>query len=128
MSRVKMWVVIFMVFVLGTLAGSLGMQQYMHHKISDFFRGNEQARVEKLLARMSRDFDLTDSQQVEVRNILQESHNLIQEIKTQTDPRIRTIIDESLLRIREKLNDSQKKRFDDIHERIKKRGDHPPPF
>jgi len=123
-----MWVIIFLVFILGALAGSLGMQQYIHYKLSDFFRRGEHGRVETLLARMSRDVALTDAQQVEIKSILQESHSRIHEIKTQTDPHIRAIIDDSFRRIREKLNDDQKKKFDDFRERLKKHRRHPPPF
>jgi len=128
MKKAKMWVIIFLVFILGALAGSLGMQQYIQYKLSDFFRRGEHGRVETLLARMSRDVALTDAQQVEIKNILQESHSRIHEIKTQTDPHIRAIIDDSFRRIREKLNDDQKKKFDDFHERLKKHRRHPPPF
>jgi len=129
MKKAKMWVIIFLVFILGALAGSLGMQQYIHYKLSDFFRRGEHARVETLLARMSRNVALTDAQQVEIKSILQESHNRIHEIKKQTDPHIRAIIADSFRRIREKLNDDQKKKFDDFHVRLKKhRGHLPPPF
>jgi len=128
MKKAKMWVIIFLVFILGALAGSLGMQQYIHYKLSDFFRKGEKARVETLLAKMARDLALTDSQKVEIKNILQESHNRIHEIKTQTDPHIRAIIADSFRRIREKLNDNQKRKFDDFHERLKKHRRHPPPF
>ena len=128
MNRTKMWAVIFLVFVLGAMAGSLGMQQYIHHKVSDFFKRGGKARVEILLARMTQDFDLTDSQRVEIKEILLESHKKIEGIKRETDPQIRGIIDESLRQIREKLTDNQKKRFDDHQERIKKRKIHPLPF
>jgi exopolysaccharide biosynthesis protein len=128
MKKAKMWVIIFLVFILGVLAGSLGMQQYIHYKISDFFRRGEHARVEALLARMAHDLTLTDSQKVEIKSILQESHNRIHKIKTQTDPQIRTIIDDSFRHIREKLNDDQKEKLDAFHEKLKKHKRPPPPF
>jgi hypothetical protein len=128
MSKAKIWAVIFLVFVLGVMAGSLGMQQYMHHKVADFFKRGGKARVEILLARMTRDFDLTDSQQVSVKKILLESHKKIEKIKRETDPQIKSIIDDSLRHIRENLTDNQKKRFDDHQERVKKREVHPLPF
>lgn len=130
MKKAKMWVILLLVFILGALAGSLGMQWYIHKKVSDFFRRGEEARVEILLERMSRELSLTDVQQVEIKRILQESHARIHEIKTQTDPRIRAIIEESFLRIREKLDDNQKKKLDDFHEQLKKKRRHlpPPPF
>lgn len=128
MKKAKMWVIIFLVFILGALAGSLGMQQYIHYKLSDFFKKGGQARVETLLEKMARHLSLTDSQKVEIKGILQVSHNRIHKIKTQTDPQIRAIIDDSFRRIREKLSDDQKKKFDDFHERLKKHKRHPPPF
>jgi GTPase SAR1 family protein len=128
MKKAKTWVIFLLVFILGGLAGSLGMQWYIHEKVADFFRRGEKARVETLLERMSRELSLTDVQQVEIKRIFQESHARIHEIKTQTNPRIRAIIEESFLRIREKLDDNQKKKLDDFHERLKKkRGRLPPP-
>lgn len=128
MKKAKIWVIIFLVFILGALAGSLGMQQYIHYKLSDFFRRGEQARVEALLARMARDLSLTDSQKVEIKSILQKSHNKIHEIKIQIHPQIKTIIDDSFRQIREKLNDDQKEKLDAFHERLKKHKMPPPPF
>jgi hypothetical protein len=100
MKKAKLWIIIFLVFILGALAGSLGTHLYIHGRVSDFFRKSGHARVQILLARMSRDFGLTDAQQIEIKGILQESHNRIHEIKTQTDPHIRAIIDDGFRRIR----------------------------
>jgi hypothetical protein len=128
MKKAKKWVILLLVFILGALAGSLGMQWYIHQKVSDFFRRGDEARVELLLARMSRELSLTDVQQVQIKQILLESHARIHEIKTQTEPRIRAIIEDSFLRMKENLDDNQQKKLDDFHERLKKRKGHPPPL
>lgn len=128
MVKVKMWVVIVLVFALGALAGSMGMRQYIDYKVSKFVKRGDRGRVETLLTRMTHNLDLTDSQQSEIRGILQESHKMIEEVKRHTDPQIRAIVGDSMQRIREKLTDEQKELFDKDRMRIRKHRKHPPLF
>ncbi|MBN2282673.1 MAG: hypothetical protein JXO48_02170 [Deltaproteobacteria bacterium] len=128
MNKLKIIVGILLIFILGTLAGSLGTQVYMKHRIESFGKLGHRGRTDMLMQRLSSKLELTETQRKEVRQILEESQRKIQAIDSEFRPRIEEIMDAANDRIKEKLNDRQKRQLDRFNERFRKhRMRRPPP-
>ncbi len=128
MKKTTTWLIVFLFFALGALAGSLGMQQYLHYRFSHFVQKGHPARTEILLKRFSKELHLTEEQKLEVRTILVKTEGRIDELRKDFDPRIKEVIDDSFRQIREKLGEDQKGKLDAFRERLIRKADrHGPP-
>ncbi|HOO91017.1 MAG TPA: hypothetical protein PLA74_09380 [Syntrophales bacterium] len=121
-NKVKVSVGILLVFVLGVLAGSFGTKAYMKYRFSHFMQRGHEARTEFLLGQLSRDLDLTEDQRTEIRKILTDSHQRLNQISRRCQPEIRGIIEHDFEMIRELLNDEQKPKFDQFQKQFHKKG------
>lgn len=131
MKKTTTWLMVSLFFALGALAGSLGMQQYLHYRFSHFVKKGHPARTEILLKKFSKELDLTEEQKSEARTILEETEGRIDELRKGFDPRIKEVIDDSFRQIREKLGEDQKEKLDAFRERLMRKTDRhgptPPP-
>jgi len=129
-KKTTTWLMVFLFFALGALAGSLGTQQYLHYRFSRFVQKGHPARTDILLKRISKELDLTEVQRKDVRAILEETEVRIDDLRKGFDPRIKGVIDESFGRIRDKLTEDQTGKFDAFRERLVKKADRhrPPPL
>ena len=123
-NKLKVSVGVLLVFVLGIVAGTFGTQAYMKYRVSHFVQRGHEARAEVLLGRLSRNLDLTETQQTEIGKILRNSHQRLAQISQRCQPEIRGIIDRDFATIRELLSDDQKERFDRFQRRFRERGRH----
>jgi len=121
MNRLKVWVGIVLVFLLGALAGSLGTGIYFKHRIERFAKGGRPPIKMVLMKKLSHGLDLTETQRVGIEEILDQLEIKLLDLRQKHRPELAKLFEHSFGLIREKLNSEQKKRFDEIREELRKR-------
>ena len=106
-----------LVFIVGALVGSLGTRFYLKHQYRPFMpeRGNRTAFIMK---RLSKELGLSQNQEVTVEKIVAQTGEKLREHFLQTQPEIKSIIDDSLSQIKKELDDGQKKKLDALREKF----------
>lgn len=125
MAKVKLWLGIFLVFVLGILVGALGAHFVIKHRIAKFVKEGPPHIF--FLKKLASELDLTSAQQSEIEIILAQGHQEFENFRKKTFPQLKAIIDNSTKQIKEKLNAEQKKKFDALIERHQFMPNEPPP-
>jgi hypothetical protein len=129
MNKIKLTMGIILLLLLGAIAGSVGTGIYIRHRIEHISPVNP-PKAHFLLRKLTRELDLTETQQVEVGKILEESHTELTALRRKFLPEIKEITDQSFASIKKKLNKEQKQKLDKLHGKLKrwrKRGHFPPP-
>ena len=121
MNKLKVWVGIVLVFLVGTLAGSLSTGIYFKHRIERFAKGRRPPIKVVLMKKLSHELDLTERQRVEIEEILDQLQANLLDLRRKRRPELDKLFHNSFGLIREKLNSEQKKRFDEIREELRKR-------
>ena len=123
MNKTKLSIGVFLVFLVGVLAGSLGMGMYLKHQMKRFEPGGHPPPVRHgfIMKRLSRELDLTDAQRVEIEKIVKDSEAKFFAIRNQFMPEIEEIADQSFAAIKEKLNADQQIKLERIQEKIRNR-------
>jgi Spy/CpxP family protein refolding chaperone len=116
MNKRKLMAGVLVVFLLGALAGALGAGLYYNYSDSPsrFRHHSPEERTALIMKRLSRDLDLTETQQQEITVIIREAEEKVSRLKQQTFPEFKAIIDASFAASREKLNPEQQKKLDEI--------------
>ena len=125
MAKVKLWLGVFLVFVLGMLVGALGSHFVIKHRIERFVKEGPPHIV--FLKKLSAELGLTPAQQLEIEKILDQGHQKFEIFREKTFPQLKAIIDNSTKQIKAKLNVEQKKKFDVLIERHQFMPHKPPP-
>jgi Spy/CpxP family protein refolding chaperone len=120
MIRVKLWIGLILVFILGAFAGSVGTGLYYKNRTERLTRYGHAARSHLLLKRLSRELSLTEAQKKEIGIIVDQFQTKLSQIKRSVRPDIRKLRDESFSAIRESLTDDQKNKFDDLRKRLER--------
>lgn len=122
MSKVKLSAGIALIFLLGCLAGGLGMEYY--HQQTRWnrppHRPTPAERVDFICKRLAKDLDLSDRQTDEIRGIVEQGERAVSEIKEGVEPEIIRIHDQVFAAIRPKLDSGQQKKLDQLIQRLKK--------
>ena len=123
MNKFKLVAGVILVFLFGTLVGSIGMGMYLKHRIENFAPGGygRPARTALLLKRLSLELDLTEDQRIEIEKIIEESKIKIFAIRRKYLPEIKDITDQSFALMKEKLNPDQKRKLQKLHDRLRNR-------
>lgn len=108
-TRLKMWLVLMAVFVLGVATGAALTGLYRSRASGPEAR--ERAMHERF-EKMRRELNLTDEQTTAVRTILDETRNEYRALKTELRPRFEEPRQKARARIRALLNPEQQKKFD----------------
>ncbi|SRR6266496_1442016 len=108
-TRLKMWLVLMAVFVLGVATGAALTGLYRSRASGPEAR--ERAMHERF-ENMRRELNLTDEQTTAVRTILDETRNEYRALKTELRPRFEEPRQKARRRIRALLNPEQQKKFD----------------
>ena len=119
MNKTKLSIGVFLVFLVGVLTGLLGMEIYVKYQLKRFEPGAPPSppRPAVIIKRLSRDLDLTQTQRVEIRKILEGSEVKISAIRDQFMPEIEKIANQSFAAMKEKLNPDQQKKLEQIKEK-----------
>jgi len=120
MIRLKLWLGLILVFILGALAGSVGTSMYYENRTERLTRYSYSARSHLFLKRLSKELDLTEAQKKEIVIIVDEYYTELSRIKRSVRPDIKELRDESFVAIKKTLTKEQKKKFDELRKRLER--------
>ena len=107
LTRLKIWLVLIVVFVLGGVTGA-ALTGLLRSRAS----GDRQASREQRFEKMRKDLNLNDQQTAAVRTILDETRNEYRALRTELRPRFEEPRLKARTRIRALLNADQQQKFD----------------
>jgi len=110
-TRLKIWLVLVAVFVLGSVTGAALTGLYRSRASGDRPEARERAMHERF-EKMRRELNLTDQQTTAVRAILDETRNEYRALKTELRPRFEEPRQKARARIRALLTPEQQQKFD----------------
>ena len=110
-TRLKIWLVLVAVFVLGSVTGAALTGLYRSRASGDRPEAHERAMHERF-EKMRRELNLTDQQTTAVRAILDETRNEYRALKTELRPRFEEPRQKARARIRALLTPEQQQKFD----------------
>lgn len=119
-SKSKFVASVALVFFVGVLVGALGGNIYFKARIEQIFRGGPPIG-ERILERLTEELDLTPTQLEEIRPIVMAIEKKAFDLRRQFLPQMQHLHEQVRDQIRTKLDEKQKRKFDEIHERLKKR-------
>ena len=123
MNKIKVVAGVLLVFSLGVLIGVLGTHLHIQHRIEKFAKGGPFARMLSI-KKLSAELDLTTLQKAEIEKIVDGGIAQFHEFRRKYRPEIEKIIGHTIELIKEKLDDEQKQKMDDLHEKFRKRRHH----
>lgn len=110
-TRLKIWLVLGVVFVLGCVTGVALTGLYRSRASGDRPEARERAMNERF-EKMRRELSLTDQQTTTVRTILDETRNEYRALRTELRPRFDEPRQKARARIRALLTPEQQQKFD----------------
>ena len=110
-TRLKIWLVLIVVFVLGSVTGAALTGLYRSRASGDRPEARENAMRERF-EKMRRELSLTDQQTTAVRAILDETRNDYHALRTELKPRFDEPRQKARARIRALLTPDQQQKFD----------------
>jgi len=120
MKKWKLIAGVALVFVLGVLVGSLGTRFY-HRDWSERFFREPSARKAVIQKKLTRDLGLTEAQQNEFKGIIEETDKKLEAFRLERRSAVKTILDESFSRMREKLDPEQQKKLEELRAKYEAR-------
>ncbi len=113
-TRLKIWLVLLGVFVLGSLTGAFLDSAYRLKAGAGErnTRGGGRDRGEKMFEGMKRDLNLNAQQETEIRAVLEETRAGFRSLRSEVRPRYDALRQNSRARIRALLTPEQQQRFD----------------
>lgn len=115
-----------LVFVLGILAGSLGTEFYLKHRLAPLMK-DPRAKKAFIMKKLSKELDLTSDQQSKIEPLVEQMLEKRREYYLKNRPEVKTIFDQGFAQIREELNEDQKKKLDGLREKFhRRRGERDP--
>jgi hypothetical protein len=111
---------ILLVFVLGILAGSLGTEFYLKHRLAPLMR-EPRVRTAFIMKRLSRELNLTADQKSKIQAIVEQMMEKRREYYLENRPEIKKIMDEGFSQIRDELNQAQKEKLEALREKFQNR-------
>jgi len=122
MNKLKVAIILLLVFAVGALAGSLGNKLYFKHRFERFVKGGRPPLMHIFMKKMVRNLDLTKAQKADIEKIVSQAEKQIETFRQKYRPEFEKIMDDTIAQIKEKLTDEQKKKLDKLHEELKTRG------
>ncbi len=107
-TRLKIWLVLVAVFVLGSVTGAALTGLYRSRASND----RPEARMHERFEKMRTELNLTDDQTKAVRAIIDETRNEYRALKTELRPRFEEPRQKARARIRALLTPEQQQKFD----------------
>jgi Spy/CpxP family protein refolding chaperone len=113
MTRLKIWLVVVGVFILGCVTGA-SLDSLYRLKASNAERQEKHGRRDKenVLEKMKSDLNLTEQQATEIRAIIEQSREEYRALRNEVRPRYDAVRAGARARIRALLNPEQQQRFD----------------
>jgi Spy/CpxP family protein refolding chaperone len=111
-TRLKVWLAVVAVFVLGCATGALLSSAYRLRASGRHSESRGRRDREEVFEKLKHDLDLTEEQATTTRQILETTRNDYRELRTATRPRYDAIRQSARARIRAILTPEQQQRFD----------------
>src|SRR4030042_5369527 len=122
MNKLKVAIIVLLVFAVGALAGSLGNKLYFKHRFERFVKGGRPPLMHILMRKMVHELNLTEAQKADIEKIVSQAEKQIEAFRQKYRPEFEKIMDDTIAQIKEKLTDEQKKKLDKLNEKLKMRG------
>jgi Spy/CpxP family protein refolding chaperone len=114
-TRIKIWIVFFVVFTLGCVTGVALDGVYRSRAASAGRTEEDRKRSDEAhFNKMRQDLSLTDDQATKIRGVLEDTRNEYRQLRTELRPRFDEPRLKARTRIREILSDTQRQKFDAI--------------
>jgi Spy/CpxP family protein refolding chaperone len=122
MNKTKLKVIagILVVFLLGTIIGALGTGVFVMRKMRQFAKEGPALQKAWFMKRLTRRLDLTEAQQPEVANILDQTEEEINEFMQKSFSEFAEIMQRRNAQLKEILTPEQQKKLDEMSERFHK--------
>ena len=122
MNKTKLKIIagILVVFLLGTIIGALGTGVFVVHRIRRFTKGGPTLQKTWFMKRLTRRLRLTDAQQPEVANILDQTEEEINEFMQKSFSEFAEIMQRRNAQLKEILTPEQQKKLDEMFENFHK--------
>ncbi len=111
-ARLKIWLVVVGVFVLGGVTGASLDSLYRLRASGDARQERGRREKKDRFEEMRRDLNLTDQQATEIRAIIEQSREEYRALRNEIEPRNESVRASARARIRAVLNPEQQQRFD----------------
>lgn len=121
MKKLKVFIGIILILILGMLVGMLGTGFFIKHRIGRFIGGEGPLPPIRLLERLSGKLDLSKPQQIEIDKILKQAHTQLIEFRRGYRPEFEKIFNDTIEQIKQKLDNRQKQKLEKLTESIKQR-------
>lgn len=121
-KKIKIAAGITFVFFLGFLSGSLGTGIYVKHRIGRFIKGDPSERQTLIMKKLRKKLDLTRSQESDIAEIVNNSLKELHIFRRKHRSEAEAIIDRAAERIKEKLNEEQRYKMDELLRKLKVSG------
>jgi hypothetical protein len=106
------------IFILGIMAGVLGTNMIIKHRIESFHEKGFPPIRPMFMKRIGSRLDLTPAQRVEVEKIINTLQIEIREIRQEFHPKIKAAFDNSFAQIKKHLTEPQKQKLDKIKSKL----------
>jgi hypothetical protein len=120
MGRLKIIISVFLILVVGFLAGAIGSRMLIQHRIEKHFLADELPGI-RFLNRLTDRLDLSEPQSAAIHNIIETSRKELLTYRQKYRPEFQKLFDETLSKVNAELNESQKKKLDRFSKKIKRR-------
>lgn len=118
-KKIKITAGLTAVFLLGILTGSLGTGIYVKHRIARFIKGDLSERRAAVMRKLKNRLELTHSQQSEIAQIVDKSLAELHIFRLKHRAEAEAIIDQAAEKIKEKLNEEQRQKMDELVRKLK---------
>jgi Spy/CpxP family protein refolding chaperone len=124
-TRIKIWIVFVVVFALGCATGAAIDGVYRSRAAAGAGRTEEDRKrdAEEHFNKMRADLNLSDEQATKIRGVLEETRGEYRQLRNELRPRFDEPRLKARARIRELLNDEQRRKFDEITAQMDARRD-----
>lgn len=121
MINLKKSIPVLLIFLIGAAAGGLAVHAHYRIKIEHIIKGGPQAASEIIIRRLSEKLNLDENQKRQMSEIIRDSHEQMMEVREDVVDEIEEILDDTDGRVRAILRPEQRKKFDGIVEKRKKK-------
>ena len=111
-TRVKIWIVFAVVFALGVATGAALDGVYRSRAVASRSAEERKRDADAHFEKMRTDLNLSDDQSAKIRAVLEETRNEYRQLRNELRPRFDEPRLKARARIRDLLNDEQRKKFD----------------
>lgn len=102
---------ILLVFILGAVSGAIVSHMVDRERHEAFVKGGYVAREDVIVKRLTKQLDLDQQQQLQIKALVHESRSAIQEVRKQALPQIEQLLDQAQKRISAVLRPEQQEKY-----------------